>query len=161
MPPQQGGHWVGIAGFATFCRKAFTQRFIATIQTSNTWNPRSRCCNGRCPRDVFIRIPFGYRRCVKCIWISYKGYYIHIRRGLRSCLSKRGGKFEGLDCEISSEYGSHVFLCHVATYSWIKHILAGDRRSILANACSKLWDVRNVVGQTSQVRRIVWNATRL
>ena len=35
-------------------------------------------------------------------------YYIHIRRGLRSCLSKRGGKFEGLDCEISSEYGSHA-----------------------------------------------------
>ena len=35
-------------------------------------------------------------------------YYIHIRRGLRSCLSKRGGKFEGLDCEISDEYGSHA-----------------------------------------------------
>ena len=46
------------ARVATFCRKAFTQRFIATIQTSNTWNPRSRCCNGRCPRDVYIRIPF-------------------------------------------------------------------------------------------------------
>ena len=28
--------------------KAFTQRFIATLQTSNTWNPCSRCCNGRC-----------------------------------------------------------------------------------------------------------------
>lgn len=35
-------------------------------------------------------------------------WYIY-RRGLRSCLSKRGGKFEGQDCEISSEYGSHAF----------------------------------------------------
>ena len=58
MQLQQGGHWVGIAGVTTFCRKAFTQRFIATIQTSNTWNPRSRCCNGRCSRDVSIGIPF-------------------------------------------------------------------------------------------------------
>ena len=38
------------------------------------------------------------------------GYYIHIRRGLRSCLSKRGGKFEGQGCEISDEYESHAFL---------------------------------------------------
>ena len=96
------------AGVTTFCRKAFTQRFIATIQTSNTWNPRSRCCNGRCPRDVFIRIPFWKYEVQQCVFF-HKGYYIHIRRGLRSCLSKRGGKFEGLDCEISSEYGSHAF----------------------------------------------------
>ena len=47
--------------------------------------------------------------------ISIKGDYIHIRRGLRSCLSIRGGKFEGLDCEISNEYGSHAFLFYVAT----------------------------------------------
>lgn len=31
------------------------------------------------------------------------------RRGLRSCLSLQGGKFEGQEREISSEYGSHAF----------------------------------------------------
>lgn len=97
---------MGIVGVTTFVEKAFTQRFIATIQTSNTWNPRSRCCNGRCPRDVSIRIPF--MGIVHPHGVLCKGSYIHIRRGLRSCLSKRGGKFEGLDCEISSEYGSHA-----------------------------------------------------
>ena len=105
---------MGNAGVTTFCRKAFTQRFIATIQTSNTWNPRSGCGNGRCPRDVCIRIPFGGIDTIMCFLIL-EGNYIHIRRGLRSCLSKRGGKFEGLDCEISSEYGSHAFLYSVAT----------------------------------------------
>jgi len=29
----------------TFCRKAFAQRFIATIQASNTWNLRSEISN--------------------------------------------------------------------------------------------------------------------
>ena len=31
------------------------------------------------------------------------------RRGLRSCLSIRGGQFEGLECEISNEDESHAF----------------------------------------------------
>ena len=47
---------------------------------------------------------------VSILLICHRGTIIHIRRGLRSCLSKRGGKFEGPDCEISSEYGSHAFL---------------------------------------------------
>lgn len=34
---------------------------------------------------------------------------IHIQRGIRGCLSLRGGKFEGQDCEISNEYESHAF----------------------------------------------------
>jgi hypothetical protein len=36
------------------------------------------------------------------------------RRGLRRCLSLRGGKFEGLERKISSEYGSHAFFIFVA-----------------------------------------------
>ena len=40
---------------------------------------------------------------VKVVRYSY-------RRGLRSCLSLQGGKFEGQECEISNEYGSHAFL---------------------------------------------------
>ena len=38
--------------------KAFTQRFIATLQTSNTWNPCSRCCNGRWPGMCLYASPF-------------------------------------------------------------------------------------------------------
>lgn len=41
--------------------------------------------------------------------ISFKGLLYPYRRGLRSCLSIRGGKFEGQDCEISNEYESHAF----------------------------------------------------
>lgn len=41
--------------------------------------------------------------------IIYKGELYSYRRGLRSCLSIRGGKFEGQDCEISNGYESHAF----------------------------------------------------
>ena len=30
-------------------------------------------------------------------------------RGLRSCLSLQGGKFEGQECEIGDGYGSHAY----------------------------------------------------
>lgn len=94
---------------ATLCRKAFTQRFIATIRTSNTWNPRSRCCNGRCPGMCLYASPFrDICNIMFHISVGRGGWYSY-RRGLRSCLSKRGGKFEGQDCEISNGYESHAF----------------------------------------------------
>ena len=66
--------------------KAFTQRFIATLQTSNTWNPCSRCSNGRWPGMCVYASPFVitdaamYRVYLLGVLYSY-------RRGLRSCLS--------------------------------------------------------------------------
>ena len=43
------------------------------------------------------------------VYIVLLGSDYSYRRGLRSCLSIRGGKFEGQDCEISNEYESHAF----------------------------------------------------
>ena len=37
------------------------------------------------------------------------GLLYSYRRGLRSCLSLQGGKFEGQECEISDKYESHAF----------------------------------------------------
>ena len=49
-----------------------------------------------------------------CHWhqviVSFEVLYSY-RRGLRSCLSKRDGKFDGQECEISDRYGSHAFFC--------------------------------------------------
>ena len=39
-----------------------------------------------------------------------EGVLYSYRRGLRSCLSLQGGKFEGQEREISNGYGSHAFL---------------------------------------------------
>ena len=78
-----------------------------------------------------MRIPFGDVDTAMCLWTRSQGCYIHIRRGLRSCLSKRGGKFEGLDCEISSEYGSHAFFYLCSSNFINSHLLAGDRRCML------------------------------
>ena len=66
---------------------------------------------------------------------SVRGYYIHIRRGLRSCLSKRGGKFEGLDCEISSEYGSHAsfYICslYIILLTFLQEVAGAEGNSPL------------------------------
>ena len=43
------------------------------------------------------------------VYKDFLGSDYSYRRGLRSCLSIRGGKFEGQDCEISNEYESHAF----------------------------------------------------
>ena len=42
------------------------------------------------------------------ITVTTISVYIY-RRGLRSCLSLQGGKFEGQEREISNEYESHAF----------------------------------------------------
>lgn len=55
----------------------------------------------------FIRI-WHYDTCQKCVM----GILYTYRRGLRSCLSLQGGKFEGQECEISNEYESHAFFVH-------------------------------------------------
>ena len=52
-------------------------------------------------------IVIGRYKCILTI-LPLGGLYSY-RRGLRSCLSIRGGKFEGQDCEISNEYESHAF----------------------------------------------------
>jgi len=44
-----------------------------------------------------------------------EGVLYSYRRGLRSCLSLQGGKFEGQEREVSNGYGSHAFLFYVAT----------------------------------------------
>lgn len=59
----------------------------------------------------FLRIPFEgiYMHDIYYVYrYALEGKRITYRRGLRSCLSLRGGKFEGLEREISNEYGSHA-----------------------------------------------------
>ena len=42
-----------------------------------------------------------------------EGYYIHIGVGFEVAYLSELGKFDGLESEISSKYGSHAFLCLV------------------------------------------------
>ena len=66
-------------------RRRLLRRFIATIQTSNTWNPRGWWCNGRCPRDVFISITLYVNRPFTVVRAAVKhnlGVLYSYRRGL-------------------------------------------------------------------------------
>ena len=58
-----------------------------------------------------------------------EGVLYSYRRGLRSCLSLQGGKFEGQEREVSNGYGSHAFLFYVATTNSKQSILVGDRKT--------------------------------
>ena len=61
---------------------------------------------------LYVNGPFTV---VRAAVIHNLGVLYSYRRGLRSCLSVRGGKFEGLDCEISNEYESHAFFVPLRT----------------------------------------------
>ena len=67
-------------------------------------------------RDVFIRIPFRDSRHSYVLCLSTRqGYYIHIGVGFEVAYLSELGKFDGLESEISSKYGSHAFLYYVVT----------------------------------------------
>ena len=62
---------------------------------------------------------------------SFIGVLYSYRRGLRSCLSLQGGKFEGQEREISNGYGSHASFYICSPISKRNNILAGGRKSIM------------------------------
>ena len=72
---------MGNARVTTFCRKAFTTRFIAEFRTSNTWILRSDDATvdvlGVCLYASPLLVHDAFALCYPC----YKGYYIHIGVG--------------------------------------------------------------------------------
>ena len=62
--------------------------------------------------------------------LSFIGVLYSYRRGLRSCLSLQGGKFEGQEREISNEYGSHASFIFCSYYPQNYKFLAGGRKSM-------------------------------
>ena len=62
-----------------------------------------------------------------CFFTLYFVFNSTYRRGLRSCLSLRWGKFDGLKSEIGNVYGPHAFLFCSSLHS-IDNLLAGGRQ---------------------------------
>ena len=111
MLPQQGGHRVGLAGVTTFCRKAFTRRSSLRSELRTLGTPVVDDATVDVLGMCLYASPLDIYRITSVIYAIYsKGVLYSYRRGLRSCLSLQGGKFEGQEREVSNGYGSHAFL---------------------------------------------------